>query len=149
MDKKLYTVAEISRLTGYNRSTITRWLEKQKIKNAQMRGNAPLYTAQVLSEFKKTHSDKISKGNKENDLIAEKDARIKNLEDEIDLLKDQLQIKDDQITALTSVTKQAQSLNLADKDLNKLKKIKDLQSPIDEKESEPEKKPWYKHIFHN
>ena len=47
MSKKFYTVADIAKSTGYNRSTITRWLAKHKIKNAQMKGNAPLYPAQV------------------------------------------------------------------------------------------------------
>ena len=38
MPKKMYTVADIAKITGYNRSTVTRWLDKQKIKKAQFMG---------------------------------------------------------------------------------------------------------------
>ena len=61
MSKKFYTVADIAKSTGYNRSTITRWLAKHKIKNAQMKGNAPLYSAQVLEDFKKAHDNRDTK----------------------------------------------------------------------------------------
>lgn len=27
MSKKMYTVADIAKITGYNRSTVTRWLD--------------------------------------------------------------------------------------------------------------------------
>ena len=36
MSKKMYTVADIAKITGYNRSTVTRWLDKQKIKNVKI-----------------------------------------------------------------------------------------------------------------
>ena len=38
MSKKMYTVADIAKITGYNRSTVTRWLDKQKIKKAHKLG---------------------------------------------------------------------------------------------------------------
>ncbi len=118
MSKKMYTVADIAKITGYNRSTVTRWLDNQKIKNAQMQGNAPLYDAQVLDKFTKTHNSKQSKESKQDKtdkLIAEKDARISALTDEIELLKSQLKVKDDQIRVANQLADQAQKLNLADK----------------------------------
>lgn len=115
MTDKKYTAADIARLTGYNRSTITRWIDKQKIKSAQMQGNAPLYSAQVLSDFKKSHSVKDKAPTRGNALLQEKDARISALEDEIKLLKKQLDIKDRQIEVATQLADQAQKLNLADK----------------------------------
>lgn len=118
MSMKMYTVADIAKITGYNRSTVTRWLDKQKIKNAQMQGSAPLYDAQVLDKFKKSHSskqNKESKQDKTDKLIAEKDARISALTDEIELLKSQLKVKDDQIRVANQLADQAQKLNLADK----------------------------------
>lgn len=127
MTDKMYTVADISKITGYNRTTVTRWINKQKIKNASMQGNAPLYDAQVLQKFKQAHEDKKkaeSKPNKEEALIKEKDARIDALNAEVELLKSQLTIKDDQIKTLTEVTKQAQALNLADKDPERVKLLK-------------------------
>lgn len=114
VDKK-YTVADIAKLTGYNRSTITRWIDKQKIKSAQMQGNAPLYSAQVLADFKKSHSIKDKRVSKGDALLREKDARISALEDEVELLKKQLDIKDRQIEVATQLADQAQKLNLADK----------------------------------
>lgn len=38
MSQKMYTVADIAKITGYNRSTVTRWLDKQKIKKAHKLG---------------------------------------------------------------------------------------------------------------
>lgn len=115
MSDEKYTVAAIARITGYNRSTVTRWIDKQKIKSAQMQGNAPLYSAQVLADFKKSHSTKDKGVSKGDALLREKDARISALEDEIKLLKKQLDIKDRQIEVATQLADQAQKLNLADK----------------------------------
>lgn len=115
MSEKMYTVANISRITGYNRSTITRWLDKENIKYARMQGNAPLYDAQVLNKFKETHDSKEVKPNKKDEIIAEKNARIRELSDEVELLKKQLAVKDEQIKVANQLANQAQQLNLADK----------------------------------
>src|SRR5699024_3958785 len=96
MSKKFYTVADIAKSTGYNRSTITRWLAKHKIKNAQMKGNAPLYSAQVLEDFKKAHDNRDTKPDAKEALMQEKNARIKALSEEVEFLKSQLAIKDQQ-----------------------------------------------------
>ena len=156
----MYTVADIAKITGYNRSTVTRWLDKQKIKNAQMQGNAPLYDAQVLDKFKKTHNSKQSKESKQDKtdkLIAEKDARISALTDEIELLKSQLKVKDDQIRVATQLADQAQKLNLADKaqlthsaEVEEKKKEVVPETTNDVKESqssEEEHKSWISKLF--
>lgn len=160
MSKKMYTVADIAKITGYNRSTVTRWLDKQKIKNAQMQGNAPLYDAQVLDKFKKTHNSKQSKESKQDKtdkLIAEKDARISALTDEIELLKSQLKVKDDQIKVANQLADQAQKLNLADKpqlthsaEVEEKKKEVVPETTNDVKESqssEEEHKSWISKLF--
>lgn len=115
MSKKFYTVADIAKSTGYNRSTITRWLVKHKIKNAQMKGNAPLYSAQVLEDFKKAHDNRDTKPDAKEALMQEKNARIKALSEEVEFLKSQLAIKDQQIDTANRLADQAQKLNLADK----------------------------------
>ena len=156
----MYTVADIAKITGYNRSTVTRWLDKQKIKNAQMQGNAPLYDAQVLDKFKKSHSSKQSKESKQDKtdkLIAEKDARISALTDEIELLKSQLKVKDDQIRVANQLADQAQKLNLADKpqlthsaEVEEKKKEVVPETTNDVKESqssEEEHKSWISNLF--
>ena len=160
MSKKMYTVADIAKITGYNRSTVTRWLDKQKIKNAQMQGNAPLYDAQVLDKFEKSHSSKQSKESKQDKtdkLIAEKDARISALTDEIELLKSQLKVKDDQIRHANQIADQAQKLNLADKpqlthsaEVEEKKKEVVPETTNDVKESqssEEEHKNWISKLF--
>ena len=160
MSKKMYTVADIAKITGYNRSTVTRWLDKQKIKNAQMQGNAPLYDAQFLDKFKKTHNSKQSKESKQDKtdkLIAEKDARISALTDEIELLKSQLKVKDDQIKVANQLADQAQKLNLADKpqlthsaEVEEKKKEVVPETTNDVKESqssEEEHKSWISKLF--
>lgn len=160
MSKKMYTVADIAKITGYNRSTVTRWLDKQKIKNAQMQGNAPLYDAQVLDKFEKSHSSKQSKESKQDKtdkLIAEKDARISALTDEIELLKSQLKVKDDQIRVANQLADQAQKLNLADKpqlthsaEVEEKKKEVVPETTNDVKESqssEEEHKNWISKLF--
>lgn len=156
----MYTVADIAKITGYNRSTVTRWLDKQKIKNAQMQGNAPLYDAQVLDKFEKSHSSKQSKESKQDKtdkLIAEKDARISALTDEIELLKSQLKVKDDQIRVANQLADQAQKLNLADKpqlthsaEVEEKKKEVVPETTNDVKESqssEEEHKSWISKLF--
>ena len=156
----MHTVADIAKITGYNRSTVTRWLDKQKIKNAQMQGNAPLYDAQVLDKFKKSHSSKQSKESKQDKtdkLIAEKDARISALTDEIELLKSQLKVKDDQIRVANQLADQAQKLNLADKpqlthsaEVEEKKKEVVPETTNDVKESqssEEEHKSWISKLF--
>lgn len=115
MSDRMYTVADISRITGYNRSTVTRWIDKTKIKYALMQGNAPMYDAQVLHKFQKTHNSKDNKPNRKDEVIAEKNARIDELSAEIELLKQQLAIKDEQIKTANQLANQAQQLNLADK----------------------------------
>lgn len=155
----MYTVADIAKATGYNRSTVTRWLDKQKIKNAQIQSNAPLYDAQVLEKFKKSHNnkkDKDSKQDKTDKLIAEKDARISALTDEIELLKNQLKVKDDQIRVANQLADQAQKLNLADKpqlthaktEINETKEVTPDTSDKKEKtSSEEEHKSWISKFF--
>lgn len=139
LKKELYTVADISRITGYNRSTVTRWLDKQKIKNAQMQGNAPVYDAQVLEKFKKTHNTKQTKTDKKDELIKEKDARISALSDEIQLLKKQLEVKDEQIKVANQLADQAQKLNLADKPQLTHKENEDKKVVAEVKKEEPKK----------
>lgn len=78
MSENMYTVANISKITGYNRSTITRWLDKENIKYARMQGNAPLYDAQVLNKFKETHENKEVKPSKKDEVIAEKMHALRN-----------------------------------------------------------------------
>lgn len=154
MSDKVYTVADIARITGYNRSTVTRWMTKHKVKNAQMRGNAPLYSAQVLERFKKAHNNKDTKPDLKDALVHEKDARIKALSDEVEFLKSQLVIKDQQIDTANRLADQAQKLNLADKPQLMHKKDAETDSEKADSAEKPDnqskknaRKHWYDWIF--
>lgn len=153
MSERMYTVADISKITGYNRSTVTRWLSREKIKNAQVKGNAPLYSAQVLERFKKSHDSKDSKQDFRDQLIAEKNARIMELKEENSFLKShikeleqQLQIKDIQIENSNRLVDQAQKLASQAQQLHYLDSPKD-ESKTAQKSSEDEKQQKKKHWF--
>ena len=84
-------------------------------------------------------------------IISAKDDDISNLKDTVTNLRKQQDIANDQIKELTTVTKQAQSLNLADKSPEQIKMLKgdaetsNEKSSSDEKVDSPTKRPKKKH----
>lgn len=82
-------------------------------------------------------------------LIVAKDDDISNLKDTITNLREQQKVTNEQIKELTMVTKQAQSLNLADKSPEQLEMLKD--TPHNEKSDEESNKKqhsnWFNRIF--
>ena len=78
-----------------------------------------------LAEQKKEYDSKlIEQKNTYERLIKAKDDNISNLKDTVTNLQKQQDITNDQIKELTTVTKQAQSLNLADKSPEQIKMLK-------------------------
>lgn len=89
-----------------------------------------------LRTAQKESVDKLAKQKKEYDsklndqkesyerLIAAKDDDISNLKETVSNLRDQQDVANEQIKQLTMVTKQAQSLNLADKSPEQIKMLK-------------------------
>ena len=72
-------------------------------------------------------------------LISSKDDDISNLKDTVTNLRKQQDIANDQIKELTTVTKQAQSLNLADKSPEQIKMLKgDAETSTERSSSEKE-----------
>lgn len=78
-----------------------------------------------LAEQKKEYDSKLDEQKESYErLIAAKDDDISNLKDTVSNLRDQQDVANEQIKQLTMVTKQAQSLNLADKSPEQIKMLK-------------------------
>ena len=77
-----------------------------------------------LAEQKKEYDSKLDEQKESYErLIAAKDDDISNLKDTVSNLRDQQDVVNEQIKQLTMVTKQAQSLNLADKSPEQIKML--------------------------
>ena len=78
-----------------------------------------------LAAQKKVYDSKLDEQKESYErLIAAKDDDISNLKDTVSNLRDQQNVANEQIKQLTMVTKQAQSLNLADKSPEQIKMLK-------------------------
>ena len=93
-----------------------------------------------LSEQKKEYDSKLDEQKESYErLIAAKDDDISNLKDTVSNLRDQQKVANEQIKQLTTVTKQAQSLNLADKSPEQIKMLKgDVETSNEQSSSENE-----------
>ena len=94
-----------------------------------------------LAAQKKEYDSKLDEQKESYErLIAAKDDDISNLKDTVSNLRDQQKIANDQIKELTIVTKQAQSLNLADKSPEQIKMLKGDAETSNEQQNEDKKK---------
>lgn len=114
-----------------------------------------------LAEQKKEYDSKLDEQKESYErLIAAKDDDISNLKDTVSNLRDQQNVSNEQIIQLTMVTKQAQSLNLADKSPEQIKMLKgdtetkpeqsSSKKEVDNRqisESEKPHKSWWQRIF--
>lgn len=114
-----------------------------------------------LAEQKKEYDSKLDEQKESYErLIAAKDDDISNLKDTASNLRDQQNVSNEQIKQLTMVTKQAQSLNLADKLPEQIKMLKgdtetkpeqsSSKKEVDNRqisESEKPHKSWWQRIF--
>ena len=105
-----------------------------------------------LAEQKKEYDSRLAEQKESYErLISSKDDDISNLKDTVTNLRKQQDIANDQIKELTTVTKQAQSLNLADKSPEQIKMLKGdaetkpEQSSSAEETDDSTKKPPKKH----
>ncbi len=114
-----------------------------------------------LAEQKKEYDSKLDEQKESYErLIAAKDDDISNLKDTVSNLRDQQNVSNEQIKQLTMVTKQAQSVNLADKSPEQIKMLKgdtetkpeqsSSKKEVDNRqisESEKPHKSWWQRIF--
>lgn len=93
-----------------------------------------------LAEQKKEYDSKLDEQKESYErLIVAKDDDISNLKDTVSNLRDQQKVANEQIKQLTTVTKQAQSLNLADKAPEQIKMLKgDVETSNEQSSSEKE-----------
>lgn len=93
-----------------------------------------------LAAQKKEYDSKLDEQKESYErLIAAKDDDISNLKDTVSNLRDQQNVSNEQIKQLTMVTKQAQSLNLADKSPEQIKMLKgDAETSSEQLNSEKE-----------
>lgn len=94
-----------------------------------------------LAAQKKEYDSKLDEQKESYErLIAAKDDDISNLKDTVSNLRDQQDVANEQIKQLTMVTKQAQSLNLADKSPEQIKMLKgDAETSSEQSSSDNEK----------
>ena len=112
-----------------------------------------------LAEQKKEYDSKLDEQKESYErLIAAKDDDISNLKDTVSNLRDQQNVSNEQIKQLTMVTKQAQSLNLADKSPEQIKMLKgDAETSNEQINSQqkedsgtsnkPSRKHWWQRMF--
>ena len=94
-----------------------------------------------LAAQKKEYDSKLADQKKSYErIISAKDDNISNLKDTVTNLRKQQDIANDQIKELTTVTKQAQSLNLADKSPEQIKMLKGDAETSNEQQNEDKKK---------
>ena len=107
-----------------------------------------------LAEQKREYDSRLAEQKESYErLISSKDDDISNLKDTVTNLRKQQDIANDQIKELTTVTKQAQSLNLADKSPEQIKMLKgdaetkpersDSNEKVDDSIKKPPKKHWW------
>lgn len=110
---KTYSITEMARICGVSVSSKRSQLLKRGLKPAQTgENNSKLYDAAVLDTMKEYYRSKSKRGSNHrqpqttrSELIASKDAQIEQLQREVELLKSQLDVKDDQIKSMTEVAK--------------------------------------------
>ena len=110
---KTYSITEMARICGVSVSSMRSQLLKRGLKPAQTgENNSKLYDAAVLDtmkEYYRSKSKRVSNHRQpqttRSELIASKDAQIEQLQREVELLKSQLDVKDDQIKSMTEVAK--------------------------------------------
>lgn len=131
---KQYTVTELAELSGVSKATMSRWLDKKGVAPAETKGKKKLFNETILNSFAKEHEDN-GRVKPPTPLEILQD-QVNDLKKQNETLTKQLEIKDRQIEALTTITKQSQALNFADK-------TKELKQPEDAEKKQGKKGFWH------
>lgn len=110
---KQYTVTEMAKESGVSKATVSRWLTSNNVSPDETKGKKKLFNETILNKFKKEH-EKTNKVERPT-LVEVLQDEVNSLKKQNETLRNQLEIKDKQIEALTTITKQSQTLNFADK----------------------------------
>ena len=179
--EELLTKSKIADVLGTNAMRVTRFAERNKINAVKKEGKRELFKLTQFNALKDElkphegteikHSNTSSKDEliltlkqqlltqkKQYELVvASKDETISSLQKSYDDMKNQLSVKDNQISTLTQLADQAQKLNLVDKDPKRLQtaqgnaetKVEQSSSEkeVDSSSNETSKKHWWNKIF--
>lgn len=107
-----HSITEMARVCGVSVSSMRAQLLKRGLKPTQTgENNSKLYSDKAFKEIRDYYRSKAKTGYSKShqttrsELIASKDAQIEQLRAEVELLKSQLNVKDDQIKSMTEVAK--------------------------------------------
>lgn len=113
-DIKYYNQTEIADLIGVSKATVSRYLKKNNV-SGNIKNNSKVYPETILKQLKKELKPKKTKDNSHISTIQLLQDQIAQLKNENKTLKDQLKIKDEQISTANKLADQAQQLNALDK----------------------------------
>ena len=117
MERKLYSITDMSKKLGVNRSSVFRTIKKKNIAPVTTKGNKNLYSATVLQQLKKHfNTDNKPKRSATDELITTLQQQIIDLKQELNEEKiradKQLAEKDNQIKGYQKLLDQNQQLLL-------------------------------------
>ena len=144
-----YTLTEMARVAGVTTASVSKYVKRQSLKPIKTgKNNAKYFSSEVLEQIKDYYQDKSEKRETNNeyrpaskdDVIRELRARIDELTSTNDLLRDELKIKNDQISSAIQLANQAQQLDLTTHQQKGLPE-KEVKTTV-EKPSEKKKSFW-------
>ncbi|MCJ2173085.1 helix-turn-helix domain-containing protein (plasmid) [Lactobacillus kefiranofaciens subsp. kefirgranum] len=124
--KQLYSQNKIAEILGISRGTFSKWLKENSVSPKQQKGQRKLYDETVIEQYKQSKKTSGSKDSKRLTTVELLQDNLKEKQQEIDYLKEQLEEKDAQIKVkdetisefglkFAKLADQAQQLNLVDK----------------------------------
>lgn len=155
--QKLYNQNKVAEILGISRGTFSKWLKENNVSPKQQKGQRKLYDETVIEQYKRFKKTYNSKDSKRLTTVKLLQANLKEKQQEIDFLKQQLKEKDSQIKEkdqsisefglkFAKLADQAQQLNLADKsNLIEAKKetVSDKKTVEKTEEKQPKKRKWW------
>lgn len=115
---KRYTTTELASIYSVSVASISSYIKKHKLKQVKTGNyNAKYYDERVLQQLKDHYNSKPKPSlnhqqTTKDDVIEQLQARIKEQSSTIELLKEQLNVKDEQIATANRIADQAQQLDL-------------------------------------
>lgn len=124
--EQLYSQNKIAEILGISRGTLSKWLRENSVSPKQQKGQRKLYDETVIEQYKQSKKTSGSKDSKRLTTVELLQDNLKEKQQEIDYLKEQLEEKDAQIKVkdetisefglkFAKLADQAQQLNLVDK----------------------------------
>ena len=115
---KTFTTSQLASICGVSVASASTYIQKHHLKPVKTgEHNSKYYDTSVLSAMKSYYRHKAKSGQKQrqttkDDVIEQLQARIADQADTINLLKQQLSVKDEQIATANRIADQAQQLDL-------------------------------------